>query len=105
MHLLSQPIHECKLRCMELLDTQQDLRAPEVEIEKLRAVGVADLRELASHTVVQEAGGTTHQLEFTGGGTAEVRYDEAGTLRDLTAENCGMTLTPDGTLLLKSFPG
>lgn len=89
---------------METMETQADLRAPEVEIEKVRAVGVADLRELASHTVVQEAAGTTHQLEFTGGGTAQVAYDESGTLRHVTAESCGMTLTPDGTLLLRSCP-
>ena len=84
------------------MQTQADLRAHEVEIEKVRAVGIGNLRELASHTVVQEAGRTTHQLEFTGGETAQVSYDEAGILGDVTAEGCGITLTPDGTLLLKS---
>jgi len=90
---------------MEPIETPSELRAPEVQIEKVRAVGVADLRELASHTVVQEAAGTTHQMEFTRGGMAKIRYDDAGTLLDVTAESCGMTLTPDGTLLLKSLDG
>jgi hypothetical protein len=86
------------------VEKDAELRAPEVEIEKVRAVGVADLRELASHTVVREAAGTTHQMEFTAGGTARVYYDEAGTLLNVNAESCSVVLTPDGTLLLKSYP-
>ena len=82
-----------------------DLRAPEVEIENVRAVGVADLRELASHTVVREPGRTTHQLEFAAGGMAEVRYGDAGALLQVTAEGCGMTWSQDGTLLLRSWSG
>lgn len=89
---------------MKPTEIQADLRTPEVEIEKVRAVGVADLRELASHTVVRDARGTTHELEFTGGDTAQVRYDESGTLLDVTTEGCGMTLTADGRLLLQSLP-
>jgi hypothetical protein len=83
------------------METDTELRASEVEIGKVRSVGVADLRELASHTVVQEHAGTTHQLEFTAGATASVSYNDAGVLENLTAEDCGVTLTPDGTLLLK----
>ncbi|TFZ05667.1 hypothetical protein EZ313_03105 [Ramlibacter henchirensis] len=81
------------------------LGAREVEIENVRAVGVADLRELASHTVVREPGCTTHQLEFVAGGMAEVRYGDAGALLHLTAEGCGMTWAQDGTLLLRSWSG
>ena len=80
-----------------------DIRAPEVEIENVRAVGVADICELASHTVVREPGCTSHQLEFAGGGTAEVRYTDGGVLLNVTAEGCGMTWTQDGTLLLRSW--
>ena len=79
-----------------------DLRAPEVEIENVRSIGVADLRELASHTVVREPGRTTHQLEFVAGGMAEVRYGDSGALLHVTAEGCGITWAQDGTLLLRS---
>jgi hypothetical protein len=87
------------------MGTEPDVRAAEVQIEDVRAVGIADLRELASHTVVRESDGTTHQLEFTVGGTAEVRYSDAGALEQVTARGCGMTWTPDGTLLLRSWSG
>lgn len=90
---------------MTAMTMDADVRAPEVEIENVRAVGVADLRQLASHTVVREPAGTTHQLEFAVGGTAEVRYSDAGTLLQVTSEGCGMTWTPDGTLLLRSWSG
>lgn len=84
---------------------ETDLRAREVEIENVRAVGIADVRELASHTVLREPAGTTHQLEFTSGGTAEVRYSEAGTLLQVTTKGCGMSWTPEGVLLLRSWSG
>ncbi|WP_427914958.1 hypothetical protein ACPWT1_08615 [Ramlibacter sp. MMS24-I3-19] len=87
------------------MTTETDLRAHEVEIENVRAVGIADLRELASHTVLREPAGTTHQLEFAAGGTAVVRYSDAGTLLQVTAEGCGMTWTPDGVLLLRTWTG
>jgi hypothetical protein len=83
--------------------TEAELQATEVQIENVRAVGMADLREVAAHTVLQDQAGTTHQLEFTRGSTAEVRYNDRGTLLQVTANGCGMTLTPDGTLLLKSW--
>lgn len=82
-----------------------DVRAQEVEIANVRLVGVADLREVASHTVLQSREGTTHQLEFAGGSVAEVRYGDNGTLRQLTAEGCSMTWAPDGTLLLRACTG
>ena len=79
-----------------------DVRAQEVEIEKVRAVGIADLSEVASHTVLRSREGTTHDLEFVGGSRAEVRYNESGKLRQMMAEGCGMTWTADGALLLRT---
>jgi len=84
--------------------TEAELQATEVEIENVRAVGMADLKEVAAHTVLQDQAGTTHQLEFAAGSTAEVRYDDRGKLLNVTATGCGFTLTPDRTLLLKSWP-
>jgi hypothetical protein len=84
---------------------EADLRALEVDLENVRAVGLADLRELASHAVIRDRGGTTHQLEFAAGAVAEVKYGDAGTLQQITAEGCGMTWTADGTLLLRSWSG
>jgi hypothetical protein len=84
------------------MNEESDVRAREVEIENVRAVGVADLREVASHTVVQEPEGTTHQLEFTAGGIAAIRYADTGALVSVSAEGCGVTWTPDGILLLRS---
>lgn len=83
------------------MNVETDIRAHEVEIENVRAVGLADLRELVAHTLVQEPTGTTHQLEFAAGGIAEVRYDDAGRLVRLTAEGCAMALTVEGMLLLR----
>ena len=83
------------------MNVETDLRTHEVEIENVRAVGLADLRQLAAHTAAQEPGGTTHQLVFADGGTAEVRYNNRGRLVQLTAEGCSMALTAEGMLLIK----
>lgn len=85
------------------MNVETDVRTHEVEIENVRAVGVADLRQLAAHTVVREPGGTTHQLEFATGGIAEVRYNDLGRLVHLTAEGCSMALTAEGMLLIRSL--
>jgi hypothetical protein len=85
------------------MNVETDVRTHEVEIENVRAVGLGDLRELAAHTVVREPAGTTHQLEFAAGGIAEVSYDDLGRLVRLTAEGCGMALTAEGTLLIRSL--
>lgn len=85
------------------MNMESDVRAREVEFDNVRAVGVADLRELASHTVVREREGTTHLLEFTAGANAEVKYTDAGALLKVTAESCAVTWTPDGRLLLRSW--
>ncbi len=84
------------------MTNEMDVRAQEVEIDNVRAVGIADLREVASHTVLRSREGTTHDLEFLGGSRAEVRYTENGKLRQITAEGCGMTWTADGALLLRT---
>jgi hypothetical protein len=84
------------------MTNEVDVRAHEVEIENVRAVGIADLRVVASHTVVRSREGTTYDLEFRGGSRAEVRYGEDGKLRQVTAEGCGVTWTADGALLLRT---
>ena len=87
------------------MTNEMDVRAQEVEIDNVRAVGIADLREVASHTVLRSREGTTHDLEFLGGSRAEVRYTENGKLRQVTAEGCSMTWTADGALLLRTTGG
>lgn len=76
---------------------------PTMNISALSAIGVEDLAHVAAYTIVRDAGGTTHQLEFDGGGTASVSFDEGGKLRDLVAEGCGMSLVAGGALVLKRY--
>lgn len=74
-----------------------------LSISHLRAIGVENLPDLASHAIVRDTSGTTHQLEFLDGGTATLSYDERGKLREFSADGCGMSLSADGVLVLKRF--
>ncbi|HYF19636.1 MAG TPA: hypothetical protein VEA40_17350 [Ramlibacter sp.] len=74
-----------------------------LSITHLRAIGIENLPDLASHTIVRDTGGTTHQLEFVDGGTATLSYDENGKLRDFAADGCGMSLSADGVVVLKRY--
>ncbi len=93
-----------RLRVPRRFELEVDGRGePALNISTLRAIGIENLPDLASHAIIREPGGTTHQLEFMDGGTAIVSYGDDGKLRDFSAEGCGMTLSADGTLVLKRY--
>jgi len=93
-----------RLRIPQRFELEVDGRGePALNISTLRAIGIENLPDLASYTIVREPGGTVHQLEFVDGGTATISYGDDGKLRDLSAEGCGMALSADGALVLKRY--
>lgn len=93
-----------KLRVPRRFELEVDGRGEAaLNISTLRSIGVENLPDLAAHAIVRDARGTTHQLEFVDGGTATVSFGDDGKLRDFVAEGCGMTLGPDGALVLKRY--
>jgi hypothetical protein len=98
------PDGSARLRTAAGVELEVDGRGePSLCISSLHAIGVENLPDVASHTIVREADGTTHQLEFVDGGAATVSFDGRGKLREFRADGCGMSLQPGGVIVLKRF--
>ena len=71
-----------------------DVRAREVGIEHVRAVGVADLREPDLPTVVGDPEGTTHQREFSAAQSPPFTTETAASHRTWPPKAAGVTTCP-----------
>jgi uncharacterized protein (AIM24 family) len=62
----------------------------DVELEKVDSIGIANLCDVASHTINHILGSTSHVVLFHDGGRLQFSYSHSGQLLELSGKNIAM---------------
>jgi hypothetical protein len=70
-----------------------------LDLETITAVGIRDLSEVETHRINRVMGSISHFVRFHGGGEVRFAYNHEGKLIELSAQNCGFSLSARNELL------
>lgn len=72
--------------------------------EPLDALSIANLAEVVSHEITQEAGATLHLIGFRNGGIFSLLWTDEGEIKELSGQGVAGQFTEDHQLLLWGMP-
>ncbi len=71
-----------------------------LNVEQISSIGIANLSDVASHTINHILGSTSHVVRFHDGGSAEFAYSHGGELLQFSGRNIAFKITQDAQLML-----
>ena len=71
-------------------------------ISTIKSVGIENIFDVKSHTIMRESDLTLHQVEFHDGGRVRLAYTTQGKITEFTCTKIGQTITKDGAIVIRS---
>jgi hypothetical protein len=68
-------------------------RNVKLDLAAIEGVGIHNVIEVESHQINRVLGSTSHYIRFHGGGEVRFAYNDQGKLIELSARDCGFSLT------------
>jgi hypothetical protein len=76
-------------------------RDVKLDLEEIQSVGIYNVIEVETHQITHVAGSTSHFVRFHGGGEVSFAYNHQGKLIELSAKDCGFSLSNKNELLFR----
>lgn len=86
-----------------VIDVDKD-RNVKLELAAIESVGIHNVIEVESHQINRVLGSTSHYVRFHGGGEVRFAYNDQGKLIELSARDCGFSLSNKNELLFHRAP-
>lgn len=71
-------------------------------IETITRVGIENIFDVKTHTIMREGELTVHKMEFHDGGRVKLAYTTQGEMKEFTCTNTGQTITKEGAITIRS---
>ena len=71
-------------------------------ISTINSVGIENIFDVKSHTIMRESNLTVHKIEFHDGGRVKLAYTTEGEITEFSCTNIGQTITKDGAIVIRS---
>lgn len=71
-------------------------------IKTITRVGIENVFDVRTHTIMREGELTVHKMEFHDGGRVKLAYTTQGEIKEFTCTNIGQTITKEGAIIIRS---
>ena len=74
----------------------------EGNIKTITRVGIENIFDVKTHTIMREGDLTVHNMEFHDGGRVKLAYTKQGEMKEFICTNIGQTITKEGAITIRS---
>ncbi len=82
-----------------VMDREGNIQA---SIKTTNSVGIENIFDVKSQTIMRESELTVHKIELHDGGLVKLSYTNQGKVTEFSCTNIGQTITKEGAIMIRS---